>query len=338
MIGVLRHSTQVPAPILSPTPANIANAARLLADGKLVALPTETVYGLAADATNDAAVGAIFTAKDRPAINPLIIHVPTIDAARLLAVFDARADSLAQAFWPGPMTLVLNRTEDCRAVARVSAGLPTIAIRIPDHEVALAVIRALDKPVAAPSANPAGRVSPTTAEHVSEHFDDAVAAIVDGGACRVGLESSVVGLADGKPQMLRPGGVPQAAIEAVIGPLARSGPIRGTAGLLSPGQLSRHYAPRRPLRLNAARVDADEALLAFGQPILDGAAACRNLSLAADLNEAATNLFAMMRDLDQPRFRSIAVMPIPASGLGAAINDRLRRAAAPDPTQLVDAR
>ena len=326
----------MPAPILPPTPANIAAAARLLADGKLVALPTETVYGLAADATSDDAVRAIFAAKNRPSTNPLIVHVATIDAARRLAVFDAYAESLAQAFWPGPLTLVLNRTEDCRVARRVSAGLPTIAIRIPDHNIALAIIKTFDKPVAAPSANPSGRVSPTTARHVSENLGEAAAAIVDGGPCRVGVESSVVGLAHRTPQLLRPGGVPQDALEAVIGPLSRPGPAPENEPLLSPGQLSRHYAPICPLRLNAVRVDPDEALLAFGQPALEGAATSLNLSPTGSLDEAAANLFAMLRDLDQVRFRAIAVMPIPNAELGAAINDRLQRAAATDAALLVD--
>ena len=315
------------APIFSPTPDTIARAARLLAAGKLVALPTETVYGLGADATNDDAVRAIFSTKNRPANNPLIVHVASHDAARRLAAFDAQAEALARAFWPGPLTLVLNRADDCPAVTRVSVGLPTIAIRVPDHPVALAIITASDRPIAAPSANPSGRVSPTTAHHVVELLGDDVAAIVDGGACRVGLESSVVSLAGDAAQLLRPGGTPQDDIEAVIGRLARPASAIENAPLESPGQLSRHYAPNSPLRLNAADVDGDEALLAFNRPIPDGAAMCRNLSPTGDLDEAATNLFTMLRDLDRHQFKSIAVMPIPDTGLGVAINDRLSRAA-----------
>ena len=325
----------MPAPILPPTSKTIAEAARWLAAGELVALPTETVYGLAADATNDAAVTAVYSAKNRPPHNPLIVHVATTDAARELGLFDDRAEALAQALWPGPLTLVLSRASACPAVARVSAGLPTIAIRVPEHDVTRAVLAALGRPVAAPSANPSGRVSPTTAQHVADGLSERVAAIVDGGPSRIGLESTVVGLTGVAATLLRAGGVPRETIEAMIGSLARPTSAPPESPLLSPGQLSRHYAPSRPLRLAAADVGAEEALLAFGEPVPEGAAACRNLSPSGDLDEAAANLFAMLHELDQPRFKSIAVMTIPETGLGAAINDRLRRAASTDVASLV---
>ena len=307
----------------------------MLAAGELVALPTETVYGLAGDATNGASVRAIYATKHRPPENPLIVHVHSVSSARAIAEFDHRADALAAAFWPGPLTLVLNRSPACSVVTEVSAGLPTIAIRIPDHDVTLSILAALDRPVAAPSANPSGRVSPTTAQHVATHLDDGVAAIVDGGACRLGLESSVVGLFHNDAVLFRPGAATAERIEAIIGPLAPPIDVRQDQPMSSPGQLTRHYAPSRPVRLDATEVSADEGLLAFGRPVPKGAAVSRNLSATGDLGEAGANLFAMLQELDQADVRAIAVMPIPQSGLGAAINDRLRRAASTDAPQLV---
>ena len=325
-------------PILPPTPDTIVKAAGLLSAGKLVALPTETVYGLAGDATNDAAVAAIYAAKRRPTNNPLIVHVHSVAAARAVGVFDRRADALAEALWPGPLTLVVNRTSSCPVVPRVSAGLPTIAIRVPDHDVARSILAELDRPVAAPSANPSGRVSPTTARHVATHLGAGLAAIVDGGACRLGLESTVVGLFGDDAVLLRPGAATAERIEAIIGPLVEPAPVRPDLPMSAPGQLTRHYAPSRPLRLEATDVSADEALLAFGGAVPEGAAACRNLSVTGNLDEAAANLFAMLQELDQADVRAIAVMPIPATGLGAAINDRLQRAAASDTGSLVGER
>ena len=312
-------------PILDAGPENLARAARLLRAGRLVALPTETVYGLAGDATNRGAVRAIYRVKKRPFDNPLIVHVADIDAARELAALDDRAERLIEALWPGPLTLVLRRAPSCPAVAEVSAGLATVAVRMPDHGIALAVLAAVGRPVAAPSANPAAAVSPTTARHVADQLGG-IAAILDGGPCRIGVESTVVGLHGRRAALLRPGGVPRAAIERLIGPLAAA-PGGAEGPQRSPGRLGRHYAPSRPLRLDAAEVAADEALLAFGANAPAGAAMCRNLSAAGDLDEAARNLFAMLRELDRPDVAAIAVMPIPEAGLGAAINDRLRRAA-----------
>lgn len=313
-------------PILDAGPENLARAARLLRAGRLVGLPTETVYGLAGDATNRGAVRAIYRVKKRPPDNPLIVHVAGIEAARELAALDDRAERLIEALWPGPLTLVLRRAPSCPAVAEVSAGLATVAVRMPDHGIALAVLAAVGRPVAAPSANPAAAVSPTTARHVADHLGG-IAAILDGGPCRIGLESTVVGLHGRRAALLRPGGVPRAAIERLIGPLTAPASGDAEGPQRSPGRLGRHYAPSRPLRLDAAEVAADEALLAFGGGAPAGAALCRNLSAAGDLDEAARNLFAMLRELDRPDVAAIAVMPIPEAGLGAAINDRLRRAA-----------
>jgi L-threonylcarbamoyladenylate synthase len=317
------------AAIVAPTPEAIAHAAQLLGDGRLVAMPTETVYGLAADATDDGAVAALYAAKGRPAANPLIVHVATAEAARALGVFDTRADRLARAFWPGPLTLVLRRTPPCAAVRRASAGLDTIAIRVPADPVALALLKAFGKPVVAPSANRSGEVSPTAAAHVAASLGERVALILDGGPCPVGVESTVISLAGSAPLLLRPGGIARTAIEAVIGPVATLADVPGSeAARTSPGLLGRHYAPHLPVRLDATRVGPDEALLAFGPRPLRGGAALRNLSATGDLAEAARNLFAMLRELDSPAYRGIAVMSIPATGIGAAINDRLKRAAA----------
>lgn len=318
----------MPARSASPvaaTAANLAEAARLLLAGALVAFPTETVYGLGADATNAAAVAAIFAAKGRPHFNPLIAHVADTEAAARQGVLTPLAERLAQRFWPGPLTLVLARRPDCQVAELASAGLPTVALRVPAHPVARYLLRQVERPVAAPSANPSGRLSPTTAAHVADSLGQNVAMILDGGPCALGLESTVVDCT-GEPLLLRPGGVTREAIEAVLGRLGAAGdPARPRA----PGQLASHYAPARPLRLAVVAVASDEALLAFGPNPPAGACTSRNLSITGDLKEAAANLFAMLRALDAPPARAIAVMALPEAGLGLAINDRLRRAARP---------
>lgn len=311
------------------TPADLDRAAALLRAGRLVAFPTETVYGLGADATNDEAVAAIFAAKARPRFNPLIVHVIDEAAARRLVRFDERAALLAGRFWPGPLSLVLPRADDCPVSLLASAGLDSLALRIPAHPLPRALIRAAGLPIAAPSANRSGRVSPTTAEHVLDELDGRIAAVLDGGTCRVGIESTVVDLIGPRPRLLRPGGVAAEAIEELVGRLERAS--AGEAAPRSPGMLESHYAPSLPLRLEARQVGPDEALLAFGARPPQGAKEMRWLSRKGDLTEAAANLFAALRALDRPEFSAIAVMPIPDHGLGLAINDRLRRAAAPRP-------
>jgi len=310
----------------------VAAAARCLAGGGLVAFPTETVYGLGADATNPAAVARIYQAKDRPSFNPLIAHVGDIGAARQIARFDATAMALAEAFWPGPLTLVLPKTSDCTVADLATAGLDTIAIRLPAHPLARQILRAFGGPVVAPSANLSGHVSPTTAEHVQSDLAGRIDLIVDGGAVEVGVESTIVGCFD-EPMLLRPGGLPRGEIERVLGrPLAqpKQDPDHASGQPLAPGMLASHYAPRTRVRLDAAEIEAGEALLAFGSdavPGVDAAAAVMNLSAQGDLNEAAANLFGYLRALDVCGARAIAVMPVPRHGLGEAINDRLRRAA-----------
>jgi len=303
--------------------AQLDRAASLLRDGALVAFPTETVYGLGGDATNDRAVAAIFAAKGRPNFNPLIVHVAEIGAAEPLAEFDDRARDLVRRFWPGPLTLVLKRSVACSISRLASAGLDTVALRAPAHPLAQALLRTVGRPLAAPSANRSGHVSPTTSDHVLDELSGRIAAILDGGPCRVGIESTVVDLSQKQATLLRPGGVPREQLESVLGRLADTADVGAPR---SPGMLERHYAPARPMRLNVSSVASDEVLLAFGPP-LSGASATVNLSSTGDLTEAAANLFAALRQIDQPRFTAIAVMPIPETGLGAAINDRLRRAA-----------
>jgi L-threonylcarbamoyladenylate synthase len=292
----------------------------MLRDGRLVAFPTETVYGLGADATNDLAVASIFAAKGRPRFNPLIIHVVDADIAATIGLLDGRALRLADRFWPGPLTLVVRRRIDCAVSLLATAGLDSIAIRVPAHPVARRLLNLANIPVAAPSANPSGRISPTTAQHVADGLSPAM--ILDGGTCAVGIESTVIDLSGEHAVLLRPGGVPRESIERTVGPLAAPD---ATQPKRAPGMLSSHYAPARPVRLNAAEAGPGEALLGFGP----APAATLNLSLEGDTVEAAANLFAMMRQLDRADFTGIAVMPIPESGLGLAINDRLRRAAAP---------
>lgn len=321
-------------------PAALDEAARLLAAGQLVAFPTETVYGLGANALDDAAVARIFAAKGRPAINPLIAHFGDVDGAGAHAVFDARARRLAEAYWPGPLTLVLPRRPEGGLVDRATAGLATLAVRVPAHPAALALLARVDFPVVAPSANRSGALSPTCASHVIASLGDAVALVLDAGPCPVGLESTVLDLSGEEPVLLRPGAVTSEQLGETLGrPVARArtdqGPVR------SPGLLLKHYAPRTAVRLEARHLEEGEALLAFGPPwVVDDVevegggsvrglptSRWRNLSPEGDLAEAAANLFAMLEELDRPEHRTIAVMPIPSEGIGAAINDRLSRAA-----------
>jgi L-threonylcarbamoyladenylate synthase len=286
------------------------------------------VYGLAADATNNRAVARIFAAKGRPRFNPLIVHVPDLAAAETIAEFGTRARDLARKFWPGPLTLVLRRRETSGVSLLACAGLDTVAVRVPAHPVARSLLRAVDRPLAAPSANRSGRVSPTTAEHVAVELGRRVALILDGGPCPIGLESTVLDLNDALPApvLLRPGGM---ALEELTRSLGWFAVVEaGPTAPRSPGQLASHYAPRLPLRMNATDARPGEALLAFGPTTPSGFAEVLNLSSTGDLAETAANLFAMLRRLDRPEFTEIAVMPIPEHGLGLAINDRLRRAAA----------
>ena len=316
---------------VEPTAETIAEAARLLCDGGLVAFPTETVYGLGGDATNERAVAAIFEAKGRPQFNPLISHVLDASSAKAFVKWNDNAEKLATRFWPGPLTLVLPRVESSPISLLATAGLDTVAIRAPSHPVAQALIRATGRPVAAPSANRSGAVSPTRAEHVAESLGERMAMILDGGPCLVGVESTVLDLSGNRPTLLRPGGATREAIEAVVGPIALTDAIpSGESARKSPGQLASHYAPSRPVRLEATSVGPDEGLLAFGPNPPPGAVLTYNLSPSGDLGEAAAHLFAMLRSLDRPGIGRIAVMPIPQTGLGLAINDRLRRAATDD--------
>ncbi len=296
----------------------------MLREGRLVAFPTETVYGLGADATCDRAVASIYAAKGRPSFNPLIVHGPSQAALRALAVWDARAEAVAAAFWPGPLTLVLPRSPDCPVSLLASAGLETLALRVPSHPVAAALLEAVGRPIAAPSANRSNALSPTEARHVAASLGDAVGAIIDGGPCAVGLESTVVDLSGDAPLLLREGGLPREDLLDLLPALRR--PEAGAA-ITSPGMLAKHYAPDCPMRLDADDVRPGEALLAFG-PKAPAAAIGLNLSASGDLVEAAANLFRHLHALNARRPLGIAVMPIPEHGLGRAINDRLRRAAA----------
>ncbi len=314
--------------ILKPDADGMARAARLLAAGDLVAFPTETVYGLGADARNGRAVAGIYAAKGRPSFNPLIVHVPSTEAGFELIDPAPALRDLAHAFWPGPLTIVAPMRAGAGLSELVSAGLPTVAVRVPSSPVALALLQAFGGPVAAPSANPSGRISPTTAAHVLDGLEGAVAAVMDGGPCGVGLESTIIGLRDGQPVLLRPGGLPSEVIARALGVELQS-PEAGH--IEAPGQLLSHYAPNAGLRLNAAQPQQGEAYLAFGngaqfEHMLD-------LSASGDLREAASNLFAHLRALDglvqAQNLRGIAAAPVPKTGLGLAINDRLQRAAAP---------
>jgi len=313
---------------VSPTRAGrpaIARAAHLLRRSRLVAFPTETVYGLGADATSDRAVAAIYAAKRRPRHNPLIVHVPDLRAARHLVRFDDRALRLARRFWPGPLTLVLRRRPGIRLSRLLGPALPTVAVRVPDDPTALALLRATGRPLAAPSANRSGAVSPTRAAHVRASLGGRVAMVLDGGPCRVGVESTVLDLSSRTARLLRPGGVSLESLAAIIPQIETTPPAAGR--LASPGLLASHYAPRRPVRPGAAAPRPGEAYLAFGPAPGINADAMLNLSPSGDLAEAAANLFAMLQALDRPEFSAIAVAPIPMHGLGRAINDRLRRAA-----------
>jgi L-threonylcarbamoyladenylate synthase len=310
--------------VLKPTDAALYEAAATLAAGELVAFPTETVYGLGGDATSDTAVARIFEAKARPSFNPLISHVPDIDAAFALGNFDARARAVAEAFWPGPMTLVVRRLENCPISLLASAGLDTIAIRVPAHPLATELLRAVGRPIAAPSANPSGRVSPTTAKHVLAGLAGKVSIILDGGPCSVGLESTVLDLSGNVPSILRPGAVTAEMLAPLLGSVTTAD---AGAKIASPGMLESHYAPVLPVRLNAEAAKDGELFLGFGE--VSGPAGSENLSASGDLTEAAARLFALLRALDRPDATGIAVAPIPEVGLGIAINDRLRRAAAP---------
>ena len=318
--------------VAKPDAASVAEAARILGEGGLVAFPTETVYGLGADATDGRAVARLYEAKGRPAFNPLIAHAVDLKAAQALGRFNAKANRLAKAFWPGPLTLVLPKAARCRVSDLATAGLDTIAVRVPDHAVARDILAAFGKPVVAPSANRSGHVSPTRAEHVQADLAGRIDLIIDGGPTPVGVESTIIACLD-EPVLLRPGGLPRAAIEAVLKEkLAYAPATAGDAPApLAPGMLASHYAPRTRLRLNAARVEPGEALLAFGPVPAEGAkgaAKTLNLSARGQLIEAAANLFSHLRVLDAAGADAIAVMSIPSDGLGEAINDRLGRAAA----------
>jgi L-threonylcarbamoyladenylate synthase len=324
----------------------VKDAKSVLAAGGLVAFPTETVYGLGADATNDKAVAKLYAVKDRPSFNPLIAHVADLGVAQRVAAFNEAALKLARAFWPGPLTLVLPRAAHCPVGLLATAGLDTVAVRVPSHPVAQQILGAFGKPVAAPSANRSGTVSPTTAQHVLHDLRDRIDLLINDGAAPLGIESTIVACLDGAV-LLRPGAVDRDAIEKVLGaplaapPRSKRGHKSAQPGAshsstrpapLAPGMLASHYAPRTPLRVNAHDVGPGEALLAFGQELpagADRAAAMLNLSERGDLVEAAANLFSHLRSLDTEGAAAIAVMPIPDRGIGEAINDRLRHAAAP---------
>ena len=315
-------------PIVPATPESISRAADLLRRGSLVAFPTETVYGLGADATDAIAVARIFEAKGRPRFNPLIVHVEDIVAALRLGVIRPAARRIAEAFWPGPLTLVVEKPEDSPIADLTTAGLDTVALRVPSHPVARALIAEAGRPIAAPSANRSGHVSATTAAHVAADLGAHVSLVLDAGPAEHGLESTVLDVTGGVPVLLRPGAVTAEDIARVAGiaPLAGAAdPERPS----SPGQLASHYAPRVPVRLGAASAKPDEALLAFGPDAPEHSGPTINLSPSADLREAAARLFSALRELDRPGVAAIACMPVPATGLGAAIVDRPRRAAAP---------
>lgn len=304
--------------------ASVDDAALQLKEGKLVAFPTETVYGLGADALSDQAVASIYAMKERPSFNPLIVHVRDQYLAESLGEFSLEAKKLAAHFWPGPLTLVVKRSKNCRASRLVSAGLDTIALRMPRHPIAQALLERFGGPIAAPSANPSGKLSPTRAEHVAAHLPE-LGYILDGGACEIGIESTVLAVDGDRVRLLRPGSITREMVEEALDQWIEV----GGESIQAPGMLASHYAPSRPVRLQAAAAGANEALLAFGNHAPQGAGITLNLSPKGDLEEAATNLFAMLHALDDPRYQAIAVMPIPEEGVGVALNDRLRRAAHP---------
>lgn len=314
--------------IKDPSPQTLADAGALIRAGRLVAFPTETVYGLGGDATNEKAVAAIYAAKGRPQFNPLIVHVSHKGEALPLVVWNELAEKLAATFWPGPLTLVLPRAEASPVALLASAGLDTIAIRCPAHPVAQELIRAAGRPVAAPSANASGKLSPTQAVHVQESLGENVDLILDGGACRVGVESTVLDLTGGQPTLLRHGGVTKEQLEVLVGPVREA--LHDDTAPKSPGMTLSHYAPNLPLRLNATQAAPDEAFLLLGdEAAFQGGGLRLNLSPTGDLIEAAAHLFDMLRQLDQAHLRGIAVAPVPMEGIGVAMNDRLARAAAP---------
>ena len=314
-----------PTRIVAADEDGIEQGGKLLREGRLIAFPTETVYGLGANALDEDAVAAIFAAKERPRFNPLIVHVRDFEAARELVQFNGTATALAEAFWPGGLTLVLPRREPCPLALLVSGGLSTAAIRAPAHPIARSLVEAAGVPIAAPSANRAGRISPTSAADAADELQGRVDLILDGGPCPLGIESTVIGFDGENPILLRPGAIPRDDIEDLIGRLLDP----DGAVVQASGMMASHYAPRARLRLNAKMVEAGEALLAFGSEPLAGARIVRNLSASGNLREAAANLFSMLRLLDKTGAETIAVMPIPVSGLGEAINDRLARASAP---------
>ncbi len=317
-----------PMTIYAATAENIQRAARVICEGGLVAMPTETVYGLAGDATNGMAVAAIYAAKGRPSFNPLIVHVGSVAAARTVVELGVVGERLAAAFWPGPLTLVARARPGNGIASLVTAGLATVAVRVPGHPVARALLAECRCPLAAPSANTSGRISPTTAAHVAADFGDQLGMILDGGACGHGLESTIVDVSGEGVVLLRPGAIAAEAIEAVSGVVLQRRAVDETAPS-APGQLASHYAPRARVRLGAVSVEPGEALLAFGSGVIKTAGPVFNLSASGDLVEAAQNLFAALHELDASGAEKIAVMPIPVEGLGEAINDRLARAAAP---------
>lgn len=311
--------------VSKPTHHAIRRAAAALLRDRLVAFPTETVYGLGARARSSRAVLRLYAAKGRPRFNPLIAHVADLAQARRLVRFDERAERLARHFWPGPLTLVLPRLAGASVSRLAGAGLATLGVRVPDHPVALALLRRVGEPVVAPSANPSGRLSPTRASDVARTLGGRVAGVLDGGACRVGLESTIVDLSGPRARLLRPGGIAREAIEALIGPLAGAG-----NEIRAPGMLESHYAPRARLRLDAASAVVGEAYLGYGPlPALPENVPALTLSAARDPQEAARNLFSFLQTLDRPHIRTIAVAPVPRDGIGLAISDRLARAAAP---------
>ncbi len=315
---------------LAADQAGLSRAAAILRRGGLVSFPTETVYGLGADATNAQAVAGIYAAKERPSFNPLIAHVGSVESAEIQGLFDETARRLARAFWPGPLTLVMPAAPTCTVSDLARAGLDSVALRVPAHPLAHALLEQAGRPIAAPSANRSGRVSPTDADHVLGDLDGRIDAVLDGGPAAVGLESTIVACLGGAPRLLRPGGVPREAIEALIGQELESG-SEGGSSPLAPGMLASHYAPRARVRLNAGAVEPGEAALLFGPEgprNIESAGARLNLSRSGNLTEAAAHLFSYLRQLDASGAQTIAVSPIPETGLGEAINDRLRRAAA----------
>lgn len=312
-----------PAPIIGTEPADLDRAADVIRRGGLVAVPTETVYGLAADAANGTAVASIYAAKHRPEFNPLICHVNGAEMAARLARISPLAQRLIDAFWPGPLTLVLPRADACPVSELATAGLDTIAIRHPKNAAITGIIERIDGPLAAPSANPSQALSPTTAAHVADALGDSIDLVIDGGATQLGIESTIVSVSDSGCVLLRPGALDRAEIETLTGPLSTPD---SAAAITAPGMMKRHYAPRAKLRLEARDQQPGEAWLGFGAPP-DGVSPTLNLSPSGDLREAAANLFAMLHDLDA-RYPAIAVAPIPDHGLGEGINDRLKRAAA----------